>query len=85
VAPVIRQPAVSELAADSSVPLIGVSEPTNNILWELEELTKPFGAPCVIIGKCERVNRLVVLSEEALCVLLLIPVGPTMSSSNRRR
>jgi hypothetical protein len=30
--------------------LIDVSEPTENLLWEIEELTKRFGARCVIIG-----------------------------------
>jgi hypothetical protein len=40
------QVAVSELAARSALPLVDISEPTENVLWELEELTKRFGDVC---------------------------------------
>jgi hypothetical protein len=47
--------AVTELAARSSLPLVDISEPTEHVLWELEELTKRFGDACVLIGQYERV------------------------------
>ena len=47
--------AVSELAARSWLPLVDISEPTENVLWELEELVKRFGDKCVVIGQYERV------------------------------
>jgi hypothetical protein len=50
------QHAVSELASLSSLPLIDISETTENVLWELEELTKRFGDRCVIIGQYDRLT-----------------------------
>ena len=44
------------------MPLIDISEPTENVLWELEELTKRFGDKCVVIGHHERVAALATLS-----------------------
>jgi hypothetical protein len=54
----VWQHAVTELAALSSLPLIDISEPTGNVLWEFEELTKRFGDKCVIIGQHDRVTAL---------------------------
>jgi hypothetical protein len=54
----VWQHAVRELAALSSLPLIDISEPTESVLWELEELTKRFGDACVLIGRHERVAAL---------------------------
>lgn len=58
VASPVWQNAVSELAAVSSLPLIDISEPTENVLWELEELTKRFGDRCVVIGHHEQLVAL---------------------------
>ena len=65
VATAIWQMAVSQLAAVSDVCLIDLSEPTENLLWEIEELTKRFGARCVIIGHYDHVMRLAGLSSDA--------------------
>jgi hypothetical protein len=54
----VWQDAVTELASLSSVCLIDISEPTENVLWELEELTNRFGDRCVLIGLHERVAAL---------------------------
>lgn len=50
--------AVSQLAALSSLPLIDISEPTENVLWELEELIQRFGNKCVVIGHYNQVTAL---------------------------
>jgi hypothetical protein len=51
----VWQQAVTELAARASLPLIDISEPTENVLWELESLIGRFGDACVVIGQYERV------------------------------
>jgi hypothetical protein len=56
---------VSSLASLSSVPLIDVSEPTENLLWEIQELTGQFGSRCVFVGHYDRVRRLAAHAEEA--------------------
>jgi hypothetical protein len=48
----------------SSLTLIDVSEPNENLLWELEELTRRFGPKCVLIGQHERVTQLTALSHD---------------------
>jgi hypothetical protein len=58
VASAVWQRAVSELAARSSLPLIDVSEPTEHVLWEVEELITQFGDRCVLIGQYDRVAAL---------------------------
>jgi hypothetical protein len=57
----VWQDAVTELAALSSLSLIDISEPTENVLWEFEELTKRFGDACVVIGHYDRVSALATL------------------------
>jgi hypothetical protein len=64
VASPVWQEAVTELSTVSALPLIDVSEPTENVLWELEELTKRFGPRCVLIGQHERVLALAAQSRE---------------------
>jgi hypothetical protein len=61
VASPVWQDAVTHLAAVSSLPLIDISEPTENVLWELEVLTKRFGDKCVLIGHHTRVAALAAL------------------------
>lgn len=51
------QLAVRELAARASIVLLDVSEPTENVLWELEELVIR-GTPTVLIGEHAEVARL---------------------------
>jgi hypothetical protein len=53
--------AVEELASLSSLPLIDISELTENVLWELEELLRRFGDKCVLIGRYEAVTALAAL------------------------
>lgn len=57
VASAVWRVAVRELAARASVVLIDVSEPTENVLWELQELDR-VGAPSVLIGDYEQVAPL---------------------------
>jgi hypothetical protein len=52
------QAAVRDLAARSSFCLIDISQPTENVLWELDELLPPFENRCVLIGHRERVAAL---------------------------
>ena len=54
----VWQHAISELASLSSLPLIDISEPTEHVLWELEELTNRFGDRCVLIGQYDEVATL---------------------------
>jgi hypothetical protein len=61
----VWQRAVGELAALSSVPLIDVSEPTDNVLWEVDELLRRFGDRCVFIGEHDRVLALAGRSTSA--------------------
>ena len=45
---------VSRMASVSSVALIDVSEPTGNLIWEIEELTRRSQAKCVFICRHDR-------------------------------
>lgn len=54
----VWQLAVGGLAAASAVPLIDVSEPTENVLWEIEQMTRRFGPRCVFVGQRDRVTAL---------------------------
>ena len=49
---------VSRFARRSSVALIDISEPSANLLWEVEELTLRTKTPCVFIGEYDRVAPL---------------------------
>jgi len=49
---------VSRFARTASVALIDVSEPSANLLWEVEELTLRTKTPCVFIGEYDRVAPL---------------------------
>lgn len=55
----VWQATVSRLASVAAVPLIDVSVPTENLLWELEELTGRFGSRCLVVGEHDRVVQLV--------------------------
>jgi hypothetical protein len=50
--------AVREFVALSSLTLIDISEPTENVLWELEELILRRTDRCVVVGHYDRVNGL---------------------------
>jgi hypothetical protein len=58
VASSIWQQAVGRLAGVASVLLFDISEPTDNLLWEIEELTGRFGSRCIFVGEYDRVQRL---------------------------
>ena len=49
---------VSRFARQSSMALIDISEPSGNLLWEVEELTLRTKTPCVFIGEYDRVAPL---------------------------
>ena len=65
VATPVWQETVSRLADVSAVSLIDLSDPTENVLWELEELTRRFGPRCLIVGQRERVARFADPAETA--------------------
>ena len=54
----IWQETVTGFAAESAIALIDVSEPTENVLWEIEHLTRTLGQRCVFVGQYERVGGL---------------------------
>ena len=55
---------VIRLAASGSLTIIDVSEPTENLLWEIQELTERSGPRCVFVGQSDRVARLTASSED---------------------
>jgi hypothetical protein len=52
------QAAVRRLASDAAVVLIDVSEPTENLLWEIEEVTTDPNLHFVLVGSLDRVRSL---------------------------
>jgi hypothetical protein len=60
----VWQYAVATLASLSPLVLIDVSEPTENVLWEIEALTTRFGDRCVLIGHFDRVSALATASSD---------------------
>ena len=50
---------VAGMAEICAVPLIDISEPTENVLWEIGELIRQFGDRCVFIGEAGRVHELI--------------------------
>jgi len=50
----IWQLAVQRIAGSARLVVIDVSEPTENVLWEIAELHRDFGARCVLIGQHDR-------------------------------
>jgi hypothetical protein len=56
--------AVRSLAMVASVVLIDVSEPSQNLLWEIDE-TSRIGSKCMFVGHYDRVRGLVVDREAA--------------------
>jgi hypothetical protein len=58
VASSIWRKTVSRLASVSSVALVDVSEPTENVLWEIDELTTRASGKCVFICRHDRAVRI---------------------------
>ncbi|MGE5156059.1 MAG: hypothetical protein ACM3JP_01010, partial [Betaproteobacteria bacterium] len=54
----IWQQAVNGVASVADVPLVDISEPTDNLLWEIEQLNARFGPRCVFVGEYARVVHL---------------------------
>jgi hypothetical protein len=54
----IWQQAVNGVASVADVPLVDISEPTDNLLWEIEQLNARFGPRCVFVGEYARVVQL---------------------------
>jgi hypothetical protein len=48
---------VQQLASRAAVILIDVSEPTQNLLWEIQNVLPEFGPRCVFVGHYDRVCR----------------------------
>jgi hypothetical protein len=58
VASPIWQPVVERLAALSSAVLIDVSEPTDNLVWEIETLKSAMRSRWILVGEQERLRRM---------------------------
>jgi hypothetical protein len=58
VASEIWQPVVRRLAADSSAIVVDVSEPTENLLWELDALEAQFRSRRILVGDRARLEYL---------------------------
>jgi hypothetical protein len=54
----VWQQAVERLASVASVLLFDISEPTENLLWEIEEFAGRLGSTCIFVGDYDRVQRL---------------------------
>ena len=54
----VWQQTVAGMADISAVPLIDISDPTENVMWEIEELVRRFGDRCVFIGAYGRLQEL---------------------------
>lgn len=54
----IWQLTVRRIAASARLVVIDVSEPSENVLWEVAELQGAFGARCVLIGQHDRLRQL---------------------------
>jgi hypothetical protein len=54
----VWQQTVNGVASVADVPLIDISEPTENVLWEIEQLNARFGPRCVFVGEYPRVVHL---------------------------
>jgi hypothetical protein len=54
----IWQPTVLGFSADSAIALIDVSEPSENVLWEIEQLTGTAVGRCVFVGEYGCLSRL---------------------------
>jgi hypothetical protein len=54
----VWHPTVAGIADICEVPLIDISEPTENVMWEIEELVRRFGDRCVFIGAHGRLQKL---------------------------
>jgi hypothetical protein len=64
VASSVWRPTVSRFASASSVVLIDVSDPTENLVWEIEELTPRSRSKCVFICQHERAEQIIAGSLE---------------------
>jgi hypothetical protein len=58
VATPVWQETVRGFAEVSSAPLIDLSDVSENVLWEIEELTRRFGPRCLLVGRHDRVAQL---------------------------
>jgi hypothetical protein len=59
VASEVWQQTVAAMADICELPLIDISEPTGNVMWEIEELERRFGDRCVFIGAYTRLQDLI--------------------------
>jgi hypothetical protein len=69
----VWRPVVKSFAEISSVVLIDLSDPTENLLWEISEVVRDPETVCVLVGNAERLRALEVIDtpiEERLVALL---------------
>jgi hypothetical protein len=53
------QQTVTRLASIATIALIDVSEPTENLVWELEDMKRHFGDRSILIGNHQKVTALI--------------------------
>jgi hypothetical protein len=59
----VWRPAVVAFAEVATVPLIDVTHPTANVLWEIDQVQRTFGRRCVFVGQYERLGHLFMIPE----------------------
>jgi hypothetical protein len=57
------QRTVRAVAGDAAVPLIDVTKPTRNIVWEIDQMQGKFGQRCVFIGQYDQLAHLFAIAE----------------------
>jgi hypothetical protein len=62
VASSVWRQAVDRLAGVASVLLFDISEPTENLLWEIEELAGRSGSRCIFVGDYDRIQGIAALA-----------------------
>lgn len=66
VATPVWQQAVRRLAQTSALALVDVSQPTDNLVWEIEELTVRSPTRCLLVGELGRLRELAAVPVEEL-------------------
>ena len=54
----VWRPVVTSVADVASAVLIDVSEPTENLLWEISEIAQDPATACVLVGRADRLHSL---------------------------
>ena len=74
----VWRPAVQSVAEVASVVLIDVSEPTDNLLWEIAEVERDATTACVLVGNADRLRSLGSSDEPLVRQLVALLDGRTV-------